>query len=147
MTGIDEFAREIFIIDNHNLTREQCIEDWDWFTTTLTPHNRIAKYTDAADKLRAAGYGHVQEMKQKMDDENPHWDAFDVYVNSGNMDEQHRKIFFAYTDGYVSKEYMTSQLSTGMGHVPCDCDEEDDFQFSEFDDRPACEHCNRKSDS
>lgn len=54
----DELARELFIIDNHKLTREQCIEDWGWFITTPTPHNGvgIAKYIDAADKLRTIGY-------------------------------------------------------------------------------------------
>lgn len=102
-------------------------------------HSKASEHV--AEQLSAAGFGDVRELQARIDGENKHWDAWDVYVNSGNIDGFHRKVFHAYVDEEVSYEYMAATLSTGPAFKhPCEHD--DDFEFGD-PERPACEHCNR----
>lgn len=95
----------------------------------------IAQLDEDRDYLLAE----VDRLQSKMDGENKHWDAWDVYSNSGNLAPHHCKVFHDYIDGNVSQEYM--RYSLGGGPEPCEHDM--DFDFGD-PNRPACEHCDRQ---
>lgn len=80
----------------------------------------------------------ILDLQSKAASENKHWEAWDVYANSGNLDNHHAKVFHAYMDGYVSREYMVYALSGG----PDPCEHDVDFSFGD-PGRPVCTHCNR----
>lgn len=80
----------------------------------------------------------LERLQSKVDSESKHWEAWDAYANSGNLDNHHAKVFHAYVDGNVSREYMTYSLSNG----PAPCEHDNDYGYGD-PARPACEHCNR----
>lgn len=80
----------------------------------------------------------IEALQSKASSETKHWEAWDVYANSGNLDNHHAKVFHAYVDGNVSREYMTYTLSNG----PAPCEHDVDHGYGD-PTRPACEHCNR----
>ena len=52
----DELARELFIADNGNQSREQSIVDWKWFEGTDNYRGRLEHYKNMAAGMIAAGY-------------------------------------------------------------------------------------------
>lgn len=92
----------------------------------------IADLLAQASEYRAL----IEDLQSKAASEAKHWEAWDVYANSGNLDNHHSKVFHAYVDGHVSREYMTYTLSNG----PAPCEHDDDYGYPS---RPACAHCNR----
>lgn len=55
-TERDELARELFIADNGNQSREQSLVDWEWFESTDNYRGRIQHYKDMAAGMITAGY-------------------------------------------------------------------------------------------
>ena len=62
-TQRDELARELFIADNSNQSREQSIVDWEWFEATDNYRGRIQHYKDMAAGMIAAGYSKVDHVE------------------------------------------------------------------------------------
>lgn len=82
--------------------------------------------------------GDLDSLREASAAERKHWEAWDAYANSGNLDNHHAKVFHGYVDGNVSREYMLHVLSSG----PAPCEHDLDYGFGD-PARPACVHCNR----
>jgi hypothetical protein len=111
--------------------------------------------SDPSDPARSTSYGdsaaaiedllalarelqaQIDALRKKSDSEGKHWEAWDVYANSGNLDNHHAKVFHAYVDGHVSREYMVHTLANG----PAPCEHDHDYGHGD-PARPACAHCN-----
>lgn len=55
-TQRDELARELFIADNSNQSREQSLVDWEWFEGANNYRGRNEHYKNMAVGMIAAGY-------------------------------------------------------------------------------------------